>query len=279
MLSFSKGEVIMTYLSETLKKEYKDKTKTQRQKNLKYIREKIAKLSLPKFAKETGITKNDLSMLENGDKTLSLFHILAYKKYLCDNHNINLSIDFIMGFTDIIESQNINFQKQVGLSSDSLEMLMLWNEQRKEDNKLLPALGKDIEVINTLLEYQFALTKKVTPNYESRSVFHFIGQYLTPDRMEREQQDRLRVCNGTVWKDIEIGDTLEKADGAKYIVKKTEAINADSNSGSDTSKVYITSNTSNEHYVVDIDAMFKSYSKDNIFAVLDKIKDYMSKRK
>lgn len=60
-------------------------------------------------------------------------------------------------------------------------MLMLWNEQRKEENKLIPALGKDIEVINTLLAYQLALTKKVTPNYASWSVFHFIGQYLTPD--------------------------------------------------------------------------------------------------
>lgn len=66
----------MAYTSYSLKKEYKKETNAQRTKNLKRLRENIAKLSLSDFAKETGITKNDLSMLENGEKH---FHFFIYK--------------------------------------------------------------------------------------------------------------------------------------------------------------------------------------------------------
>lgn len=53
----------MAYTSYSLKKEYKKETNAQRTKNLKRLRENIAKLSLSDFAKETGITKNDLSKM------------------------------------------------------------------------------------------------------------------------------------------------------------------------------------------------------------------------
>lgn len=131
----------MAYTSDALKKEYKRETDTQRKKNLRKIREDIAKLSLSDFARETGITKNDLSMLENGDKLLSLFHIQAYKKFFLENHKINLSVDFIMGFTDILENNNLNYQKQIGLSSDAIKTLQ----------KLKKSHGKLLDVANLLL--------------------------------------------------------------------------------------------------------------------------------
>lgn len=113
----------MSYTSYSLKKEYRDKTNIQRSKNLKRIREDIAKLSLSDLAKKTGITKNDLSMIENGDKLLSLFHILAYKKFFFENYKMNLSVDFIMGFTDILENVNLNYQNETGLSNNAIETL------------------------------------------------------------------------------------------------------------------------------------------------------------
>ena len=131
----------MAYTSDALKKEYKKETDNQRKKNLKKIREDIARLSLSDFAKETGITKCDLSMLENGDKLLSLFHIQAYKKFFLENHKINLSVDFIMGFTYIMENNNLNYQKQIGLSSDAIETLQ----------KLRKSHGKLLDVANFLL--------------------------------------------------------------------------------------------------------------------------------
>ena len=136
LLSFlSKGDLFnMAYISYSLKKEYKKETNAQRTKNLKRLREIIAKLSLSDFATETGITKNDLSMLENGEKTLSLFHIQAYKKFFLEKYTINLSVDYIMGYTDIMENNNLNYQREVGLSSDAINTLKIF---KKSYNELL----------------------------------------------------------------------------------------------------------------------------------------------
>lgn len=208
-----------------------------------------------------------------------MFIIRAYKTYFLEKHNLNISTDYLLGYTSVIENEKMNISDDLGLSGESIEILKMWKEQRDNQNKIIPALGNDLDIINLLLEYQYRKAQKVYPNYPSWSVFHFIGQYLTPHKMKREQQDRLRVCDGTVWKDIEIGDTLEKADGGRYCIKNTDAINSKTFSGSDTSKLHIVSDDNDEHYVIDVDAMFKSYSKDNIFSELDKIKDYITKRK
>lgn len=106
-----------------LKEEYKKNTDYLRANNLKKLREEIARLSLSDFSRETGMTKNDISLLENSEKTLSLTHMLAYKKYFAENHNIDLSMDYLMGFTDIMENNNVNFQKETCLSVDSIKCL------------------------------------------------------------------------------------------------------------------------------------------------------------
>ena len=269
----------MAYTSDALKKEYKKETDNQRKKNLKKIREDIAKLSLSDFAKETGITKCDLSMLENGDKLLSLFHIQAYKKFFLENHKINLSVDFIMGFTDIMENNNLNYQKEIGLSSDAIEMLKILSNYRIKCQSIMPGLGADIDAINVLLEYQFYITQKAENKgyLPTWSIFHYIKQYLSSEKFEREVQDRLRICDGSVWVDIENGDILQKGD-KQYNVMNSEAINSKTGSGSNSKTLHIF-NTQNpkDRYVVDIAKVFGSYSKDNIFRELDKIKAYLEK--
>lgn len=133
----------MRYASDALKKEYRKKCNTQRTINLKKLREDIAQLSLTDFAKNTGITKNDICMLEKGDKQLSLFHILAYKKFFLNEHKISLSVDFIMGFTDIMENTNLNYQTETGLSYDALETLKML----KRNNNITNALS----ILNLLM--------------------------------------------------------------------------------------------------------------------------------
>ena len=267
----------MAYTSDALKKEYRKETDKKRTKNLKEIRENIARLSLSDFAKETGITKNDLSMLENGDKLLSLFHIQAYKKFFLENYKINLSVDFIMGFTDIMENNNLNYQNEIGLSNDAIEMLKILSNYKAKYQSVMPGLGADIDVINTLLEYQFYITKKAesTNNLPKLSIFHFIKQYFYSDKFERELQDRLRICDGNVWVDIENGDILQKGN-KQYKVMSSEAINSKTGSGTNSKTLHIF-NTQNpkDRYVVDIAKVFSTYSKDNIFKELDKIKEYL----
>lgn len=269
----------MSYNADMLKKQYQKEYSDRCKENLIKLREEIAKLSSTEFCKQTGIQKSNLSSLENGDREPSMFIIRAYKTYFLEKHNLNISTDYLLGYTSVIENKKMNISDDLGLSGESIEMLKMWKEQRDNQNKIIPALGNDLNIINLLLEYQYRKAQKVYPNYPSWSVFHFIGQYLTPHKMKREQQDRLRVCDGAEWKDIEIGDTLEKAGGDRYCIKKTDAVNSKTFSGSDTSKLHIVSDDNNEHYVIDVDTMFKSYSKDNIFSELDKIKDYIAKRK
>ena len=238
------------------------------------LAEEFADKSKPYYC-ET-LKANTIRKIENNKRYTTEHEMRAYCL------RFNTTADYLHGFTTVQYKDNESIEmveRITGLSSNAIEMLMLWKKERDNHKKFIPALGNDVEIINILLEYQLNLTKKVAPNYASWSIFHFIGQYLTPHKMKREQQDRLRVRNGTVWKDIEIGDTLEKADGTRYTIENTSAINSKTFSGSDTSKLHIENDENNEHYVVDVDAMFKSYSKDNIFAVLDKVKDYMSKRK
>lgn len=126
----------MNFSADILKKEYKKDTDALRAGNLRNLRENIAKLSLSDFSRETGMTKNDISLLENSKKTLSLTHMLTYKKYFSENHRINLSMDYLMGFTDIMENNNMNYQKEIGLSNDSLECLKYLKEHSAKYNAL-----------------------------------------------------------------------------------------------------------------------------------------------
>lgn len=135
----------MSYSSYEMKKKYKKETDIRRKKNLKRLREDIANLSQRELCKKTGITKNDISMLESGDKLLSLFHIQAYRNYFLDSHDIALSVDYLMGFTDIMENNNMDFQNEIGLSNDALETLKTLCGKNETYSKLA------IDTLNVLL--------------------------------------------------------------------------------------------------------------------------------
>lgn len=269
------------YTSDLIKKLYSKQCKEQRTKNLIKLREEFANKTQTKFSKETGITKNDLSLLESGDKNLSLTHIHIYKKYFMDNFALNVSADFLMGYTNIIENKALNIGEETGLSNDAIEMLKILTRYRNNQQAFLPSLGTDIDVINTLLEYQYKHTLEIekTENIPGWSIFHYIKQYLSSGIYEREQQDKLRICDDKVWVDIEKGDTLISNDKS-YKIKNMSAINSKSFSGSNPKTVNIV-NTEDEkeRYSININTMFESYSRDNIFRELGKIKTYIAKKK
>ena len=106
-----------------LKAQYKDIYSVERGNNLKRLRETITRLSHTEFSKEMGFTKSDLSNLEKGDKNLSLFHILAYKEYFHINYGVDISVDYLMGYTSIITNDNMKTEKQIGLSDKAVVKL------------------------------------------------------------------------------------------------------------------------------------------------------------
>lgn len=150
----------MNYSADTLKKEYKKNTDVLRAGNLRNLRENIAKLSLSDFSRQTGMTKNDISHLENGEKTLSLTHMLTYKKYFSENHRINLSMDYLMGFTDIIENNNINYQKEIGLSDRSLKTLIEINKLETPNNALNKILADKKKAMALLYNIELVISNE-----------------------------------------------------------------------------------------------------------------------
>lgn len=188
----------------------------------------------------------------------------------------NVSVDYILGRSECISVENEKIREITGLSNDAIEMLKILSNYRMKYQSIMPGLGADIDAINAMLEYQYFYTKKNEKNgMPGWSIFHYIKQYLSSEKFEREMQDRLRVCDGSVWVDIENGDVLQKGD-KQYKVMRSEAINSKTGSGTNSKTLHIL-NTQNpkDRYVVDIAKIFSTYSKDNIFKELDKIKAYL----
>ena len=90
----------MAYNADTLKKQYQNNYQIQRIANLIELREKIAKLSLTEFSKQIGIQKSNLSSIENGDRDLSLFNIQAYKTFFHEKYTLEISTDYLLGYSN-----------------------------------------------------------------------------------------------------------------------------------------------------------------------------------
>lgn len=137
----------MKYNSNQAKKDYA-KHIQQRKSNLVRLREKIANMNQAAFAKDIDITTKDISTIESGDKNLSLFHIQAYRKYFKENYNLDVSVDYLLGYTDVIENRSMNIGKELGLSGSSIEMLKLMNDKK---NNVYPENKKNLLMLNLIL--------------------------------------------------------------------------------------------------------------------------------
>lgn len=137
----------MSYRSDQAKNDYK-KYIPQRKENLIRLREKIAKMNQADFAKDIDITAKDISTIENGEKNLSLFHIQAYRKYFTENYSLNVSTDYLFGYTSIIENCSMDVGNELGLSGESIEMLKLMNNK---ENPSYPENKKNLLMLNFIL--------------------------------------------------------------------------------------------------------------------------------
>lgn len=137
----------MKYSSEQSKNDYK-KYLAQRKMNLIRLREKITNMNQAAFAKDIDITAKDISTIENGEKNLSLFHIQAYRKYFMENYNLNVSVDYLLGYTDVIENRSMNIGNELGLTGESIEMLKLMNDKK---NNLYKENKKNLLMLNFIL--------------------------------------------------------------------------------------------------------------------------------
>lgn len=277
----------MPYNADALKKQYKKTCLEQRKKNLIRLREEIAGLSQTEFSKQTGIQKSNLSCLESGDRDMSLFNILVYKAYFLENHKLNVSTDYLLGYTSVISNTEMNISNELGLSGKSIEVLRSWNELKKNPKKFAVAYGvTDIDTLNLLLEdYHYLQTKVKKTNhyhYAGFSIFHHIGRYIFSEHFRKCPQNKIMYKykpdnseNEWVRADLNKGDVVKNNNDERTILD-INTYDKRNNGDNGIITIYNIENE-DEFYTVRFQNMLNAYDKENILTIIDRIKKRIDK--
>lgn len=276
----------MTYSADILKKQYQKKCKEQRIKNLLRLREEIAGLSQTEFCKQTGFQKSNLSSIEKGDRDLSLFVIQTYKTYFLENYNLDISTDFLLGYTSVMENEKLNVSDELGLTGKSIEVLKSWKQYKNNPMELVASYGvSDLDTLNLLLEDYYDLQEKSHKDgyYSNYSIFHFIGTYLFSEHFKRCPANLIKYRQKS--DNPEIGDSFKFLDEKDTITvngKNATIINTYDKSyysADGDSMTYYNEDNEKEFYKASFQNMLKAYAKGNIEAVIDRIKERIKERK
>lgn len=229
----------MKYSSEQSKNDYK-KYIPQRKANLIRLREKIANMNQAAFAKDIDITAKDISNIENGEKNLSLFHIQAYRKYFMENYNLDVSVDYLLGYTNVMENRSMNISNELGLTGESIEMLKLMNDKKNKSysenkknllmlNFILSSFYDEPERPNTHL--YFTILRKmweyITLNPESIGYGSFDenGDYIIKETIYTVNKEHIENNENEISRPIKLGEVYkyqlerELMDGIKNLEK------------------------------------------------------------
>lgn len=276
----------MPYNADALKKQYKKECLEQRKKNLIRLREEIAGLSQTEFSKQTGIQKPNLSCLESGERDMSLFNIQVYKTYFLENHKLNVSTDYLLGYTSVISNAEMNISNKLGLSGKSIEVLKSWNELKKNPKEFAVAYGvTDIDTLNLLLEdYHYLQTNaKKTNNYAGFSIFHHIGNYIFSKHFRKCPQNKImykyKPSNSEsewVRTDLNKGDII-KTNNDERTILDINTYDKCNNGDNGTITIYNIENE-DELYAVKFQDMLNAYDKENILTIIDRIKERIDKK-
>lgn len=275
----------MGYSADILKKQYGKQCKKQRTENLLRLREEIAGLSATEFCKQIGIQKSNLSSLECGDRDLSLFNIQAYKTYFSEKHNLNISTDYLLGYTSVMENEKLNVSDELGLTGKSIEVLKKWKGYKDNPKKLFVSYGaSDLDTLNLLLEDYYDLQAELDKKglYANYSIFHFIGNYIFSERFRKCPTNNIKYRQKS--NNPEIGDSLEYLKKDDIITVNGESatiVNTydESNNRADSDGMtFYNIEDENEIYQVSFQNLLTAYNKENIEKIIDRIKNRLNKK-
>lgn len=137
------------YSQSVMKMNYQKECHEQRSENLVYLREQIAKMNLTDFSKEIGIVKTNLSDIEKGNRDLSISNLHSYKTYFGEKHNLNVSTDYLLGYTDMIENKSMNMAQDLALSRSAINSIIGMSEAERD---VFNRLVSDNDVFYLLLD-------------------------------------------------------------------------------------------------------------------------------
>lgn len=143
------------YLQSEMSKNYRDNCGTQRRKNLIHLRQDVAGMSLTAFAADIGIAKGNVSSIESCDRDLSVGNIQSYKTYFKEYHDLDVSADYLMGYTDIIQNKSASIAKDLRLSDEALSFLVSMDDYHNDLFNRLAADGLLDHIMNALWLYAY----------------------------------------------------------------------------------------------------------------------------
>lgn len=185
---------------------------------------------------------------------------------------LECDVDYLLGNIECKKHDKQFIHDYTGLSEDAIEMLRFWKKDKEEFANSYPTLTTDINIIDLILRYEYEKREHAGLYPASHSVFYFIGCFLSAKKYEKQIQDCLRIYDGSKWHEIQEGDIL-KQKNMEYLIQDMEAINSITGSGNNPDNLHIWNKENiSDRRVVPIDGLYESYSKDNIFRELDKIR-------
>ena len=140
-----------------------EKKLAQARKNLRYFRTKVLKMNQDEFAEILGVTRNTIGGYENNGAFIGWRELIVLnKKYP------KIPIQYFIGLTESIEKENIEINKQLGLTDSSIKKLETIFSSKDEVLKILYqfALNKIIENVNL----EKVGTYLITPSINNKKI-------------------------------------------------------------------------------------------------------------
>ena len=254
-----------------LREEEHDKRRDINPKCEKFSQDKLSQ----EMHEQTGIyiSTGRIKKVETDNPEVSIDKdlILAYKRFF------NVTADWLIDenvTTRYPDGNTAIISTITGLSDDSVETLKIWNEYRKKPlAKSFKGYGKsDIDSLNLILEDWYILNKKSIENglMAGFSLFHHIGNYLFSDNYRKQHHIDVRYAHKSEEDNLIHFSPLKKGDKVNEIdvlgIVDTDV---------DDFKIYNIQD-SEEEYSVNFSDVMKSYYKDNIMTIIDRIKNRIS---
>lgn len=157
------------------------------------------------FYKILGISKNTY---ENWRKTKSSAVPDTRNIYDIAKH-FHTNVDFLLGNTDMQENvTEAQIAEYTGLELNAIRQLHNWTEEKKRDGLFSAQLAQSLDALNVILCDKYLQEQKGVHGWDA---LHYIGSYLTADKMVREGA-YARFKTGNRFLKLEEGDTVIKAD-------------------------------------------------------------------
>lgn len=179
------------------------------------------------------------------------------------------SIDFLLGLTDAKGTQTEeDIKEYTGLEIDAIRQLHAWKTENKKRLFLHAQLEQSINALNTILCHKYRQEKRGLNGFGT-DVLHFIGAYLTSDKIVRET-GYARFQSGSRFTKLEKGDIVIKADTKEEMPVDVPLVTHEITGNIGKLGLYEEGNPDNR-YVAKISDLYKAASLSNIGKVLDKI--------